>query len=190
MNSKSGRTLKTDEMEIKYKKLGAENFSVTSLDGFERRQSVERCWRKVNGEYALLPVKYIEDWTVEEKRALARRMLDGVLQGGVLFGAEADGRIIGFAYVDRALFGSGKQYCDLAEFYVSAPFRNMGIGKRLFMLACGAAAEFGAQKLYISAHSAEDSIAAYKKLGCVFATEINVRFAEKEPCDLQLEYVL
>ncbi len=82
-------------MEIKYKKLGAENFSVTSPDGFERRQSVERCWRKVNGEYALLPVKYIDDRTVEEKRALARRMLGGVLQGGVIRrgGGRADYRV-------------------------------------------------------------------------------------------------
>ena len=47
-----------------------------------------------------------------------------------------------------------------------------------------------ASKLYISAHSARESIAAYRKYGCINAEEINEALAEKEPCGLQLEFQL
>lgn len=66
----------------------------------------------------------------------------------------------------------------------------MGIGKKLFELACDAAKRLGGKKLYISAHSAEESIAAYKNYGVVFAKEINQELAKKEPYDLQLEFNL
>ena len=60
----------------------------------------------------------------------------------------------------------------------------------LFEQICVKAKEFGAKKLYISAHSAEESINAYKKYGCVFAEEPNKAHMEKESFDLQLEYKL
>ena len=48
----------------------------------------------------------------------------------------------------------------------------------------------GAKKLYISAHSSKESQAAYKALGCVYATEIIPWIAEEEPYDVQMEYIL
>ena len=50
--------------------------------------------------------------------------------------------------------------------------------------------EKGAGKLYISAHSAVESQAFYKAMGCVEAKEINAAHAEKEPFDCQLEFSL
>ena len=46
------------------------------------------------------------------------------------------------------------------------------------------------EKIYVSAHSAEESIAAYIKYGCVFAEEPDPAHIENEPFDLQLEYDL
>jgi len=66
----------------------------------------------------------------------------------------------------------------------------MGIGKKLFSLICKKAKEMGAQKLYISAHSSEETQAFYKAVGCVEAVEYNVKLVEEEPCDCQLEYCL
>jgi hypothetical protein len=48
----------------------------------------------------------------------------------------------------------------------------------------------GAQKLYISAHSSQESQAFYKAMGCVEAMEYNKRLVSEEPCDCQLEYNL
>ncbi len=177
-------------MIIEYKKLSAENFSPTSLDNFQRYQEVFHCWRNINGEYVLRPVHYIEDWDLCERRKLAERILKGIISGCRAYAATADGEIVGFAFLDGKLFGSKKQYIDLAEFYVSKPQRRLGIGKKLFCMACNGAKELGATKMYISAHSAEESIAAYKSYGCVLAEEINYILAEKEPCDLQMEFTL
>lgn len=177
-------------MDIEYVQLTESNFSVFSLDGFIRKQTVTRCWRKDNGEYKLKPVVYTEDWTVEERRQIAEKILNGMRHNNAAFAAVISDEIVGFAYLDLTPFGSADQYVDLAEFYVSLPHRRRGIGRRLFEEACKAAKKCGARKLYISAHSAENSIAAYEKYGCRQAVEVNARLAEKEPCDLQLEYNL
>ncbi len=175
---------------VTYKKLNEENFTESSLDKFIRRQEVFRCWRKINGKYMLTPVHYIEDWNLSELRSLAKTIGNGIADGGAAFGAFDGNGPVGFAYLDGMPFGSRKQYLDLAEFYVSAPYRRLGIGRKLFSLICKEAKERGAEKLYISAHSAEESVKAYKSYGCVPAQEINTVLAEKEPCDLQLECVL
>lgn len=176
--------------EIEYVKLSTENFCMNSLDNFKRYQKVTRCWRKHNDTYTLTPVSYTENWSLLELREVAEKILKALCSGNAAFGAVCVGEIIGFALIERESFGSENQYVDLAEFYVSAPFQRKGIGKKLFGLSCGAAKDFGAKKLYISAHSAKESIAAYRSYGCVSALEINRVLAEKEPCDLQLEFDL
>ncbi len=64
----------------------------------------------------------------------------------------------------------------------------MGIGKKLFSLVCKKTKEMNAQKLYISAHSSEESQAFYNAMGCVEAMEYNEKLVTEEPCDCQLEY--
>ena len=73
---------------------------------------------------------------------------------------------------------------------MSPPYRRRGIGEKLLALACQGARELGAEQLYISAHSARASIAAYRKYGCVEAEEVHQFLAEKEPCDMQMEFRL
>lgn len=175
---------------IDYQTITEENFSLTSLDGFIRRQEVTECWRRVDGQWRLLPIAYVEDWDLEARRLRAGRVLRGIRDGGIAFGAWSGGSVVGFARLALPLFGSANQYIDLAQFHVSAPFRRRGIGGELFRLACRGARELGASRLYISAHSARESMAAYRKYGCVEAREINQILAEKEPCDVQLEFPL
>jgi len=175
---------------IIYVELTADNFYFNSLDNFERRQIVKNCWRKVGDGYTLTSVAYIEEWSLSERRELAEKILHCVSSGSVAYGAMENNSIVGFALIIDKRFGSKNQYVDLAEFYVSEPYRRKGIGKVLFQMACAAAKKFGGKKLYISAHSAEESIAAYKSYGCTLAKEINKTLAEKEPCDLQLEFEL
>ena len=175
---------------ITYQPLTVKNFNLYSLDHFIRRQDVKECWRRVDGTLTLLPIAYIEDWNLTERRETAKEILEQLQSGGLAYGAFCSGEIVGFASLSAPFFGSQKQYMDLALFYVSEPFRQKGIGKELFQMACCGAKEAGAQKLYISAHSAKDSMAAYYQLGCVEAVEINQLLAEKEPCDVQMEYVL
>ena len=79
---------------------------------------------------------------------------------------------------------------ELVCFQVSEEYRHRGIGRKLFTMICEEAMQLGADKLYISGHSSNESQAAYQALGCRHADEINKILAEKEPFDVQLEYVL
>ena len=175
---------------ITYDRITAGNFTGASLDGFVRRQEVSQCWRKRDGQWKLLPIAYVEDWDLEGRRLRAGKLLRSVQSGEPAWGAWSGDRLIGFARLTGPLFGSRDQYIDLAQFHVSAPFRGRGVGKELFRLTCQDARELGAEKLYISAHSARETMAAYRALGCVEAEEICWPLARKEPCDVQLEYRL
>ena len=176
-------------MEITYAKLTPENFSPHSLDRFLRFQEVTECWRIVNGELTLVPCAFTEDWDLVKRREIAAEILQG-LHTGFAYGAFSQGEVVGYILVDCTLFGSRSQYAELKLFHVSRPFRRLGIGKELFHLASEEAKSIGAEKLYISAQSSKETIAAYHRLGCTQAQEINERIAQSEPFDLQLEYCL
>ncbi len=179
-----------EKMGITYRFLDGACFNAYSLDSFIRRQEVAECWRFVEGKWKLLPIAYVEDWDLDQRRERAAAVCGRIKAGGFACGAFSGDELVGFALINAEAFGSRGQYLDLEEFHVSEPFRNQGIGGTLFRMAAEKAKVRGAEKLYISAHSARETMEAYRKLGCVFAEEINRELAEKEPCDVQLEYVL
>ncbi len=177
-------------IKITIQKLKESNFNYCSLDDFMLKQSVSECWRKNGDVYKLTKVNYTEDWDLNKRRSIARQIAELIKNDGAAFGAFCRNKIIGFALIDPLFFGSAKQYLDLAMLYVSLPYRRHGIGRQLFRAACDEAILRGAKKLYISAHSAKESAAAYFNYGCTFAEEINSLLIEKEPFDLQLEFDL
>ena len=65
--------------------------------------------------------------------------------------------------------------------------RGNGIGKYLFNHAKLWARKHGANKLYISSHSAVETQAFYKAMGCVEASVYNQAHVQNEPFDCQLE---
>ena len=67
---------------------------------------------------------------------------------------------------------------------------GQGIGRELFRLACEQARIRGAQKLYLSAHSAEETQAFYRAMGCVEAAWYHPELVALEPCDCQMEFLL
>ena len=73
---------------------------------------------------------------------------------------------------------------------MSEDMRGKGIGKQLFLDAACWAREKGAEKLYISAHSAVESQAFYTAMGCRQAEYYHQAHVEAEPFDCQLEYLL
>ena len=176
---------------ITYLLLTEKNFNENSLDDFLRHQEVKECWRKnSNNEYVLVANEYVEDWDLNKRKEVAREILHRIAEKGFAYGAFCEEKVIGYILVSNAFFGSNNQYMELLLYHVSEPYRRRGIGKELFALACKTAKELGAKKLYISAHSSKESQAAYRKLGCIEATEINQVIAENEPYDVQMEFVL
>ncbi|ASA22532.1 GNAT family N-acetyltransferase [Paenibacillus donghaensis] len=113
-----------------------------------------------------------------------------IRSGGCVIAAELNGKIIAFAALPRELFGSKSLYADLMQLHVSSEHRKYGLGRKLFAMSAAQAARWGADKLYISAHSAKETQAFYRSVGCVDAVEINKHHVELEPYDVQLEYVI
>lgn len=79
-------------------------------------------------------------------------------------------------------------YMILHMMHVSAKYRGHGIGRRLFELGKTTAQKAGANGLYISACSSEETIAFYKAMGAVLTENPIRQISEKEPYDLQMIY--
>lgn len=168
--------------ELKCNEINRELFS-----GFIRRQVVNDCWRCVDGEWVIKSEPFVDDWSEEDYPFLVKCLRNTVTSGGVVYGAFDGGVLKGFASVEPQLFGGEQKYLDLSSIHVSEDMRGRGIGRGLFTRACGWAREHGAEKLYISAHSAVESQAFYKAMGCVEAEVYNQEHVRAEPFDRQLE---
>jgi N-acetylglutamate synthase-like GNAT family acetyltransferase len=173
---------------ISYKELKETEIDVELFASFNRYQEVKKCWRKENGEWILKDIAFTEHWSAEEYEYLVKCLRNTIKTGGAVFGAFHNNVLAGFASVENQFFGSQKQYLQLSCIHCSYEKRGMGIGKKLFSLVCKKAKDMGAQKLYISAHSSQESQAFYKAMGCVEAMEYDAKSVAEEPCDCQLEY--
>lgn len=175
---------------ICYKELKKHEINAALFESFNRYQEVKKCWRKENGEWVLKEIAFTEQWGPDEYEYLVSCLQNTVKTGGTVFGAFHNNVLVGFASVENQFFGSQKEYLQLSSIHISYESRGIGIGKKLFSLACKKAKAMGTQKLYISAHSSEETQAFYKKMGCTEAAEYNAKLVDDEPCDCQLEYSL
>lgn len=157
---------------------------------FIRRQVVEKCWRMVEGHWRIVDAPFIDDWTEDQFRFGIECLQKTVRTGGLVLGAFLDEALKGFVSVEPDFIGTDSQYLDLSSIHVSADMRRKGIGTLLFEKAKDWAGKRGASKLYISAHSAVESQAFYKKMGCIDARYICAVHIAREPFDRQLEVVL
>lgn len=154
---------------------------------FKRHQAVTKCWRKISGVWCIKDIAFTDEWTERDYAFLVSCLKNTVQTGGMVSGAFFLEQLKGFVSVESALFGRNKEYLDLSSIHVSEDMRGRGIGRELFRIAKNWAKQHGAKKLYISAHSAVESQAFYRAMGCVEAQEYNPEYVAKEPCDCQLE---
>ena len=175
---------------IKYLPLREQEIDRALFRFFIRRQVVTECLRQENGDWVVRPDPFIDDWSEEDYRFLIDCLRNTVRTGGFVYGAFLDGKLKGFTSVESGFFGGENRYLDLTSLHVSEDLRREGIGKALFLAAAEWARKQGAKKLYISAHSAVESQAFYRAMGCVEAAEYNPHHVTEEPYDCQMEYVL
>ncbi len=172
---------------MEYKNLQADDISLALFAHFDRRQQVTLCWRRQNGAWVIREDPFLDDWSAADRNALIGALRETLRGGGWVLGAFADQKLQGFAAVKAPLFGQNGEYMDLSELHVSANARSQGIGRALFERAKRWAGEHGAAKLYISAHSAVESQAFYRAMGCADAQEPDPQHVRMEPFDHQLE---
>ena len=173
---KEGRQLTENRIE----RLTAENFGSTSLDGFVRTQPVTEVWRRTQHGYCLVLASFIDDWSPERRREIAKEILS---PGHTAYGVFREGRVAGFLLLHDVL-NEGRMIVEYL--HVSREFRRQGIGRALFQRALAEGAGRGARQLYLSACSARETVAFYRAMGCVPADPVIREIADKEPCDVQL----
>lgn len=166
-------------MEIKL--ADKSNFTLSSLDAFQRFQTVTRVYR-LTGE-GLTPVynPFTEDWSPERRREKAKEILSGRFITHLAF---EDGRVVGEIMLVPEP-DNGRLIID--SFHVSGECRRRGIGRALLSAAENTAREKGAKALYASACSAEETINFYLAMGFAPADNPIPAYAEDEPCDIQME---
>lgn len=175
---------------MEYRSLQEKEIERELFCDFIRRQVVTKCWRKEKGEWVIKDAPFIDDWTEQDYQVLIECLKGTATSGGLVYGAFYEGRLKGFIAVLPEIFGGENKYIDLAAIHVSQDMRGTGIGTVLFKEAKRWAKEKGAEKLYISAHSAVESQAFYKRMGCVEAAWYKKEHVEEEPFDCQLEVKL
>lgn len=177
-------------MEVIYEILSKDRITRSLFQKFNRYQKVTRCWRKEQDIWILKNIDYVEDWSEAQYEFLVKCLKNTVETGGFVFGCFDGSNLLGFTSVENKRFGSRKQYVQLSCIHVSFESRGKSLGKGLFGCAVLAAQRLGAKKLYISAHSSEETQLFYHAMGCIEAKEYNKELTEAEPCDCQLEYVI
>lgn len=176
--------------EIQYRPPGPEEITRDLFRSFERRQVVDWCWRRERGQWVIRQDPFVDQWSEADYAFLVTCLQHTLSAGGVVFGAFCEGNLKGFASVEHNPLGSRGQYRDLTSLHVSQELRGNGLGRRLFGLAVDWAKGQGAEKLYISGHSAVETQAFYQAMGCREAEECSQEHVSQEPFDCQLEYVL
>lgn len=170
-----------------YRSLKEEEICRELFKEFVRRQVVTKCRRRENGEWVIRDAPFVDDWTEADYRTLLACLKNTARTGGLVYAAFYKEALKGFVSVEPGLFGGEQKYLDLTSLHVSEELRGRGIGASLFLAAKEWARKNGAGKLYISAHSAVESQAFYKKMGCVEAQAYSRRHVDAEPYDCQLE---
>lgn len=165
---------------IRIELLSTENFNMNSLDNYQRKQDVKKVYRKHNGEYILVDCIYTEDWNVEKRRSVAK---DISSDDYITYLAIDNDEVVGFIGLKKDLV---EPYMILDLMQVSAAYRGQGIGRKLFDVGKEVARKAGAEALYISACSSEETIAFYKAMGAELTDCPIEEIAEDEPYDLQM----
>ncbi len=165
---------------IKIELLSEKNFSINSLDSYNRKQDVNKVYRRIDGEYILIECKYTEDWDLNKKRSVAKQISSDEY---ITYIALDNDRVVGFIGLLKQLKG---RYMILDMMQVSSECRGLGIGRRLFEVGKNEARKNGAEALYISACSSEETIAFYRVMGSDLTVNPIKEIAEEEPFDLQM----
>ena len=170
----------------------ANSISDDFLNGFDRSESVYYAYRKTETGLMLKPARYDEFWDREDLKSLSQSLKSTIMSGGYVIAIHESmsQRVLAFAVLEAEKFGHKKTYVNISSLHVSREVRGLGYGKALFDHLKNYAKNHGIEAFYISASSCENAQNFYRKIGCVEAEEINQALAEKEPYDVQMEYVI
>ena len=172
-------------MEIK--RMGAEDCK--RMPEIDASHHIHRAWREIDGKLELVNIDYFDPTWPNGYEDHYRSALLTVKKGLVL-GAFENDSLIGILTIEPMEKWSDYSYGLLDQLFVSKPYRGKGIGTRLFNYALSVIDDWSLDRILICAGSAEETIAFYRKLGCVEPEKKNQEMYDDDPRDMQLEYLI
>ncbi|MBP5451007.1 MAG: hypothetical protein J6Y16_02095, partial [Treponema sp.] len=85
---------------VKIELLSERNFCIKSLDFYSRKQEVNKVYRKIDGDLTLVECKYTEDWDLNKKRSVAKKISG---EDYITYLALKDDKVVGFISLLRNL---------------------------------------------------------------------------------------
>lgn len=167
-------------------RLSAADIGADWLDGFQRRQDVTLVYRGGPGDRRIAAEPFIDDWSADERRALCRE-LAAMAGAGRVWAAMEGESLAGFAAISPEPLGPDGEYRQLKELQVDARWRGRGLGRELMAACVVGGRAMGAGRLYVSSHSAIETVSFYERCGCVPARWLHGPQIELEPFDWQME---
>lgn len=161
------------------------------LKEIDRNEFVKNEFRVQEGKLEL--VKASDNflaWQPGEVETLIKQLDQLYKNGGTIYGAFYQQKIVGMAALSGKFIGRNKDQLQLDLLYVSHGYRKMGIGKILMKMVSKKAKEMGASRLYISATPTQNTINFYLGIGCQLASEVDRELYDLEPTDIHLELKL
>lgn len=145
-------------INVIYRKLKLEECEY--INQMNPSQYIGKAWREVDGKRKLVEINYQDsDWPNGYEYHF-NNLKKSILSGGSAIGAfDSNNKLLGFSTINREFFGEKCNYVLLEQLFITLEHRNKGIGKKLFMLSANVAREWNADKIYICAGSAEETIA-------------------------------
>ena len=167
---------------IEIKQADTSNFNEFSMDSFDRYQEVQNVFRMENGKLVLKKQPFTETWSVGRRREKAAEILSGEY---ITFCAFDGDSVVGEIMLLPKL---NENRLIIDSFHVSRDYRRHGIGRRLVETARDCAKSRGAEALYASCCSAEETIRFYYAMGFEPSEHPIPSCVEEEPFDIQMEY--
>ncbi|MGJ1197420.1 GNAT family N-acetyltransferase [Sphingobacterium spiritivorum] len=162
-----------------------ELFRIKEID---RSEEIAELYVYAEGRLVIIPhIESVSGFDPAELEEIINRQYQLVSEGGVVYGAFDQDKLIGTASVDYKRIGVRHNYRKMDILYVSHTYQGKGIGRQLLNACKNSALDFGADKLYISATPTRNTVDFYLKNGARLTTELNNELFAAEPDDIHLE---
>ena len=174
---------------MEYRVLSREE--IKQLHEIDRTETIDRVYHVCEGKLCLKDEHWdVGEWSAAEKERRIAGLQAGFDAGDTLFGAFDGPTLAGMSVLDQCTTAQVAGRFNLAGLWVSRPYRGRGVGRRLVELVQDRARALGAQTLYVSATSTDNTVHFYLSVGFRLADPVDEALFEIEPTDIHLEMAL
>lgn len=174
---------------MEYRRL--KRYEIIRLAEIDRSEVIEKIYYLKDNQLILEKEYYdMKGFPPGELDEIIKRQYKIYDNGGLIYGAFYDDKLIGVASLENKFRGKNEDYMKMDILFISKDYRGQGIAKKLVEATKTEAISKGARKIYVSATPSENTVNFYLKVGCKLTTELDEELYDLEPEDIHLELVL